>query len=526
MCRVRSLVWIVASCIVALASVARAQAPKPGSKYYEDTTDLGFKVKTPDGWELIPPAPDDRNLIAKFDPASNKQIQLTPDTVLPLHMWLVKLDPPPAPESKDAAKEKKSASKLRVRGAKDLTEWIQFEMAREAKLVSTKEFEVDKVKAIEHVFSGGNAKRGEFKVFAVLFKLRPDADVALVFNGPGEAKRWSKYEIEFDKFVRTFRAIDVKTTETPVAAGDSLRDKRRAKLQASVATTPGWLLLESPSYFVVSNSDDREFLAELKERLEAIRKYYEIDYPAARVAEIRAAAPKTGDTSQDPDPGTEVQKSPTTPLEVSLEMSKTSVVRVCANREQYVSYGGPPSSAGFWNSATEELVLFDDKASGGRSDTWAVLNHEAFHQYIYYFYGNIAPHSWYNEGTGDFYSGYRYGRNRKFTLEKFDWRDPLIKESLREGRYVPLEQFVRMTKAEYYDQATVGRNYAQGWSLIYFLRTGKKNNAKGWNPQWDTILDTYLTALASTGKIDHAVEQAYAGVDMAELESAWIAYTR
>ena len=49
-----------------------------------------------------------------------------------------------------------------------------------------------------------------------------------------------------------------------------------------------------------------------------------------------------------------------TPLEVSLEMSKTSVVRVCANRDQYVSYGGPPSSAGFWNSATEELVLFDE----------------------------------------------------------------------------------------------------------------------------------------------------------------------
>jgi hypothetical protein len=523
MLRLRPLVWIVALAALVLTDAARAQAPKPGSKYYEDTTDLGFKVKTPDGWELIPPAPDDRNLIAKFDPATNKEIQITPESVLKLHMWLVKLDPPPAADTKE-----KSASKPRIRGAKDLTEWIQSEMAREAKLTSTKEFEVNKVKAIEHVFSGGNAKRGEFKVYAVLFKLRPDADVALVFNGPGEAKRWSKYEIEFDKFVRTFRALDVKASEAQVAAGDSLRDKRRAKLQASLATTPGWSLLETPSYFVVSNSDDREFLAELKERLEAIRKFYEVDYPAARVAEIRAAAPKTGDKSQDPDPGTDVErpKLPAHSLEVSLEMSKTSVVRVCANREQYISYGGPPSSAGFWNPGTEELVLFDDKAGGGRADTWAVLNHEAFHQYIFYFYGNIAPHSWYNEGTGDFYSGYRYGRNKKFTLEKFDWRDPLIKESLREGRYVPLEQFVRMTKAEYYDQTTIGRNYAQGWSLIYFLRTGKKNNAKGWNPQWDSILDTYLTALASTGQIKTAVEQAYAGVDMAELEAAWIAYTR
>lgn len=523
MLRLRPLVWIVALATLVLTDTARAQAPKPGSKFYEDTTDLGFKVKTPDDWELIPPAPDDRNLIAKFDPAHNKEILLTPDSALKLHMWLVKLDPPPVADTAE-----KSANKPRIRGAKDLTEWIQSEMAREAKLTSTKEFEVNKVKAIEHVFSGGNAKRGEFKVYAVLFKLRPDADVALVFNGPGEAKRWSKYEIEFDKFVRTFRAMDVKTSDAPVAAGDSLRDKRRAKLQASLATTPGWKLLETPSYFVVSNSDDRDFLAELKERLEAIRKFYEVDYPAARIAEIRAATPKTGDSSQDPNPGTDVERPalPAHSLEVSLEMSKTSVVRVCANRDQYISYGGPPSSAGFWNPGTEELVLFDDKADGGRADTWAVLNHEAFHQYIFYFYGNIAPHSWYNEGTGDFYSGYRYGRNKKFTLEKFDWRDPLIKESLREGRYVPLDQFVRMTKAEYYDQATIGRNYAQGWSLIYFLRTGKKNNAKGWNPQWDSILDTYLTTLASTGQIGHAVEQAYAGVDMTELETAWIAYTR
>ncbi len=519
--RVTLCAWI-ALVLLASTRVATAQAPKPGGKYYEDATDLGFKIKTPDGWELIPPAPDDRNLIAKFDPATNKTIQLTPDTLLPLHMWLVKLDPAPP-----AGAHEKGEQERRVRGAKDLEEWLRSETSRELKLTSTKDLEVNRVRAIEHVFSGGNEKRGEFKIYAVLFKLHDDADVALVFNGPGEAKRWSKYEIEFDKFVKTFKPIDVKTPETSAAAGDSLRDKRRAKLQASVATTPGWKLSETPSYFIISNSDDREFLDELKERLEAIRKFYETDYPAARVAELRAAAPRTGDGRDEKDPGTEVSKSLTAiPLEVSLEMSKTSVVRVCANREQYVSYGGPPSSAGFWNSATEELVIFDDKASGGRNNTWATLNHEAFHQYIFYFYGNIAPHSWYNEGTGDFYSGYRYGRNKKFTLEKFDWRDPLIKEALREGRYVPLDQFVRMTKQEYYDPATAGRNYAQGWSLIYFLRTGKKNNAKGWNPAWDTILDTYLTVLASTGKLEQAVEQAYADVDMSELEAAWIAYTR
>lgn len=520
MLRLWPIVGIVALTLFAPCESARAQVPKPGSKYYEDTSDLGFKVKMPDGWELIPPSPDDPNLIAKFDPASNKSIQITPDTVLKLHAWLVKFDRRPEPgASAEAVAKKRSA-----RGAKDLADWLKHEVSPELKSTSQKDLEFNKVRATEHVFSAGNEKRGEIKVYAVVFKLHPDVDVAIVFNGPGEAKRWSKYEIEFDKFVRTFKPIDVKRDEVPVAAGDTLRDKKRAKLQASLATTPGWNLYETTSYFIVSNSDDREFIDELMERLEAIRAIYERDYPAARIEEIRAAAPHTGATDPGPDGDTTVATPVSRPD--SAEMSRTSVARICANREQYMSYGGPPSSAGFWNHGTEELVLFDDQAGGGRAKTWAVLNHEAFHQYIYYFYGNISPHSWYNEGTGDFYSGYRYGRNKKFTLEKFDWRVSLIKESLRENRYVPLDQFVRMTKEEYYAPQTAGRNYAQGWSLIYFLRTGKKNNAKGWNPEWDSILDTYLTTLASSGKVAQAVEQAYMGVDMSELEAAWLAYTR
>jgi hypothetical protein len=211
------------------------------------------------------------------------------------------------------------------------------------------------------------------------------------------------------------------------------------------------------------------------------------------------------------------------------EASRTSVVRVCANREQYMSYGGPQSTSGFWSPGTEELVLFDDQAVLGRAKTWGTLFHEAFHQYIYYFYGNIAPHSWYNEGTGDFYSGYEY-KNRRFTLGKPEERNGTIKTALREGKFVPLAELVRMTQKEYYGsskhETTVFTHYAQGWSLVYFLRTGKKNGARGWDPRWDSILDTYLLALASSRKVEQAVEQAYTGIDFDALQAAWIAYSK
>ena len=84
---------------------------------------------------------------------------------------------------------------------------------------------------------------------------------------------------------------------------------------------------------------------------------------------------------------------------------------------------------------------------------------------------------------------------------------------------MPLDKFVRYTQAEYYgnnkEGTTGGQNYAQGWSLIYFLRTGKKANAKGWNPAWDNILEDYLRVLATTNNLKQAVDDAFKGVDIA-----------
>jgi hypothetical protein len=197
------------------------------------------------------------------------------------------------------------------------------------------------------------------------------------------------------------------------------------------------------------------------------------------------------------------------------------VVRVCKDSAEYHSYGGPGGSAGYWSPGQRELVIYDDKAVGGRGDTWATLNHEAFHQYIFYFFGSLTPHYWYNEGTGDFYSGYEY-KNKRFTLKPFDWREPLIKEEIRKKTYTPLKEFVRFDRSKYYGER-IGENYAQGWSLVYFLRTGKRN-ARCWNDAWDTILDTYLRVLVETDDLDKAVDAAFEGVDWDELEECWKAY--
>src|SRR5262249_39730194 len=100
----------------------------------------------------------------------------------------------------------------------------------------------------------------------------------------------------------------------------------------------------------------------------------------------------------------------------TLELGKNSVVRVCKNKEQYVQYGGDQKTGGYFSALEEELVIFDDKQDQGRDYTWGVLNHEGFHQYIHAFFGNLSPHSWYNEGTGDYYFGFEFNlKTKKFT---------------------------------------------------------------------------------------------------------------
>lgn len=536
-------VQLAAAAVLVLCAPALAQEPKPGNLSYKNAA-LGFEFRYPDKWEQIGAQPGDENLLVKYDPPSSKYIEFS-DGVLFLHTWVVKFDR----RKKEGEEGEKGKLKLETRH-KDLATWIQKSAGDGGpgpgfKLEGTpKESKVNKLKATEYAYVSTKAAQGRggkacselVRLHAMVYELEPDLEVALIVNGPGEPKKWTKYERGAEAMARTMRRLEV---EAPVASADadtSLRGKKRAWLKERLANTPEWKLYESPNYFIVSNNEDKAFIDELMGRLEAIRTVYEKDYPIEKAKEYRElakqqqtqdAAAKKGEKD---DGGGEAKLAELiTGGADPQELSKCSVVRVCKNQEQYHSYGGPAGSAGYWAWVQEELVIYDDRANGGKGDTWATLNHEAFHQFIFYFYGNISPQSWYNEGTGDFYSGYQY-KNRQFKLEKFQWRVGLVKSNLQADKFVPLAEFVRFTQQQYYSTSsygtTIGDHYAQGWSFIYFLRTGKKANAKGWNPKWDGILEQYLKSLAMTGKTEIAVEEAFAGVDMDALEAAWKEYTK
>lgn len=267
----------------------------------------------------------------------------------------------------------------------------------------------------------------------------------------------------------------------PALEGLPLTPERRKEIERGLVK--GWSILVSPKkqYLVVYNSKkgkNDKLARTLAERLEAIRaQCYEREFPpAAPIASI-------------------------------------SIVRICGDDVEYRQYGGPSGTAGYWSYDAQELAFYD--ASPGRAvddDTLATLYHEGFHQYVYYAVGRVSPHPWFNEGHGDYYAGARFD-GKTFAIRPFSWRvqrvlsavangdrtlgqvdgeDDVDRDRRKQRGFAPLRDLIRYDKAAYYKTPSVC--YAQGWSLVYFLREVAPKNPD-LPASWAQILPTYFRVL-------------------------------
>jgi len=232
------------------------------------------------------------------------------------------------------------------------------------------------------------------------------------------------------------------------------REARKKKL------IPGWDAIDTTNYLLVYNKEvKRSLIRKIAKHIEAIREQvYEPMFPPTR------------------------------------DVKAISVVRVCKDRAEYHKYGGPPGSAGYWSRGDEELVFYQDKSN--KKDSLRVLYHEAFHQYIHYAVGDVAPHSWFNEGHGDYYAGHNY-RGGRFQSDVFRWRTGVIANAIARESYVPLKRFLKYTQGQYYSNPSLC--YAQGWSFVYFLREVERRKIKRYKKYWG-LLDKYFDAIKKNVK--------------------------
>lgn len=288
------------------------------------------------------------------------------------------------------------------------------------------------------------------------------------------------------------------------------------RIETRMELPDGWEAEDTENYILVYSTKDQPLIRLVARELEAMRTEYERLFP---------------------------------PLEPVTAVSR---VRICKDRDEYMAYGGPPNSGGYWNSAEEELVFYDyenldGEAGTGKANSRIVLYHEAFHQFIYYSAGSFAPHSWYNEGTGDYFSGAKLRGSKVLKIDVNPWRIETIQKMIERSQYAPLDEIVNWEQRAYYGQNEYGLPggmlYAQGWSMVYFMRESKDVRK---HPTWSKILDVYFETLRSTfregmleleekGLADSwpakaelgyncrqkASEAAFDDVDFDEFEEAW-----
>ena len=295
-------------------------------------------------------------------------------------------------------------------------------------------------------------ERGDYRYLLVII---PMEDAVFAFLGTALENGFDRAKKLFSKSSRSFKRI-----EKRVATAATSDDPQEAFLQEQIAKLPpGWESKRSPRYLYLFNAE-KKFVNVVAKQIESMRDEYEELFPS-------------------PEP-----------------IEAVSIVRVTGNEDEYHAYGGSPNTNGYWSASNRELVLFERRP---QEMTLETLNHEAFHQYIYYQAGELAPHSWYNEGHGDYFGGAKMSRSYRVTgygPRRYTQRHPVVKEARRltkagkstdEGGLIPLQTLCGWTQRQFYgSQRSLA--YAQGWALVFWLRESKKKL----DPKHAKILPSYL----------------------------------
>jgi hypothetical protein len=446
----------------------------------------GFQIQVPSKWEQVPTKFQDVVLVGKWAAKRARK-----GNAVPTLMVVRFVKPKGAPEGASPADALKRGippgrgSMLRFQ-PKSVWEYAErMVWGKKEVTLDDPEFRVSRKKSHkahvriykQHARGGRNAEKNQLMVVAAKIERTDieDDTFGVIFWMTAADEKDGMGAIK--SCIRRFRILDDDDEEEDGSDSDAdifvdseskpeiWREARKKK----IGNLKNWAAFDTKNYLIVYNKKvKRSLLKKVGKHIEAIRaQVYEKLFPPAR------------------------------------EIKAVSVVRVCKDMQEYHRYGGPPGSAGYWSRGDEELVIPGDMAK----DSLRVLYHEAFHQYIHYAVGDVAPHSWFNEGHGDYFAGHNYAA-KKFKAAPFRWRTGTITNAFAQETYVPLKKFLKYTQREYY--ANAGLCYAQGWSLVYFLREVERKKVKKYKQYWG-LLDRYFAAIKANVKT--VKENAFEGLD-------------
>lgn len=342
---------------------------------------------------------------------------------------------------------------------------------------------------------------------------------ALIFVGECETRIERRERRVFERIASSFRFFG--QSEVDEERARWTRRYRRTRLphveeriDVASALVDGWAVRDTEHSIVLYHGpESAPVLGQIADELVAVRRRFAADFPPDRPAE------------------------------------SLSVVRVCRDRGEYLTFGGNPGTVGYFNPNTQELVLYDAReVREGRlpagHPTLCTLYHEACHQFVHHTASAVRPHAWYDEGTAEFYAGAVVERGRVSRVEGLPERERFLRTRLAGGSLPGLESLLRMSQEEYYANPDV--NYSLGYALVRFLRTSRAARAED---AWGGLLERYFAELRTRWRLEAegvalsgisgarlraaaararecALEAALEGVDVTELEETLLTWVR
>ena len=261
----------------------------------------------------------------------------------------------------------------------------------------------------------------------------------------------------------------------------------RERVINNIKNLDDWWYLETDNFIVVANIDNKKTAKELKAGLEKSRSIFMQIYP------------------------------------IKAPLKAVSVVKAFETRKGYIAYIGKQYewTGGLWMSDKKELVISPmnfGSVRDRRKMMVDVIQHEGFHQYIYFATGEQQTAVWFNEGNATFFEGI-----------EFKGRNPIIEPTYRAEKMlhiiglVAIDKLLVMSYPEFYG-INKEHNYTLAYGLMFFLQKGAKIMKGKYKNNYSEIPTKYYQAILKTRNATEATRIAWRGINMQRFNKTFIKF--
>ncbi|MBL05946.1 MAG: DUF1570 domain-containing protein [Planctomycetota bacterium] len=201
-----------------------------------------------------------------------------------------------------------------------------------------------------------------------------------------------------------------------------------------------------------------------------------------------------------------------------FKSSKKMLVRFMDSENTYEQVGGDPRMAGFYNPGSGYLVIKQLPFY----DLIPIVYHEAFHQYLHSFVGDVQIPIWFNEGMAVYFEGMQRDEKSKTRAlsPKLIKRGKIrmVKDAINTRTQIPLETLLKVTHEEFHDKENEALYYSQSFAVMfYFMQLSRGKAALN-----------YMKELKKTGDPEAANTKLFGKKmkNLKRIEASWKSYIR